>query len=132
MNRDGTRFKKKETILLIEDEEIVSKVTMEMLSKLGYKVLTACNGIEALHAYEKQHHDIDLILLDLQMPRMDGTETYRHLKKLNPNAKIIVSTATGGDDFKLDQFDLQQGGYLRKPYLPRELAAEIERVLQPR
>lgn len=128
MDREKTRSRGKTTILLVEDEEIVSNATSEMLSCLGYRVLTADNGHEALRAYRQQHEKIDLIVLDLNMPLMDGMETYRQLRELNPNVKIILSTASPEVDKVFDQFDFQQCGYLRKPYMPRELAAEIERV----
>lgn len=129
MERDKKRPREKTTILLVEDEQVVLNATSEVLSYLGYRVLTAENGIEALQAYKHQHNNIDLVLLDLQMPFMDGTETYRHLKALNPNAKIIVSTAKLGDANLLDQLARKKCGYLRKPYMPRELEAEINRIL---
>jgi len=132
MRVKGKGVKRRGTILLIEDEEIVSRVTVEILTNQGYRVLTADNGIEAIQAYEKECKSIDLILLDLYLPRLNGAETFRRLKGLDPNAKIIVSTAGGADDSLLDQLDLQQNGYLRKPYMPRELTAEIDRVLSIR
>ena len=129
MDKINTGSKLKKTILLVEDEKVVSKATSEVLSYLGYHVLTADNGYEALQAYKNQHEAIDLILLDLQMPIMDGSETYRQLKQLNPKAKIILSTATQGDDQVLEKFNLKECGYIRKPYMPRELQDEINRIL---
>jgi len=118
-----------ETILLVEDDQLVRNATDELLTCLGYKVLTACNGNEALEIYEQQGKQIDLVVLDLKMPVMDGKEAYHRLKSINPNVKIILSTATGEDEEVITDYDPKTCGYLRKPYLPSELASEIKRIL---
>ena len=86
--RENTESKK--TILWVDDEEVALEVWSQMLQKLGYTVLQARYGREALEIFEKSKNRISLVILDMRMPGMNGCEVYDRLKKIQPEAKIIL------------------------------------------
>ena len=79
-------------LLLVDDEEALRVVTKKMLEHLGFEVLMAANGQEALEIYRQKGKNIEAVLLDLTMPEMDGEETFRELKKIDENVKVIVAS----------------------------------------
>jgi PAS domain S-box-containing protein len=81
-----------ETVLLVDDEEMVIDVGMQMLKKLGYEVLIARGGREALELCNKNRDEIDMVLLDMIMPDMGGSETYDRMRGINPNLKVLLSS----------------------------------------
>jgi CheY-like chemotaxis protein len=78
------------TILLVEDEPSLRRVSHKLLEKLGYQVMEAANGEQALQIYAEQGQDIDLVLLDLIMPGLNGLQTLERLRKLDPGVKVIL------------------------------------------
>ncbi len=85
-------LKGRETILLIDDERAIIDVTKEILEALGYLVLVAANGREALKIYQENKDEIDLVILDMIMPDMGGGETFDHLREIKPDIKVILSS----------------------------------------
>ncbi|MBA7667118.1 Sensor kinase CckA [subsurface metagenome] len=79
-----------ETVLIIEDEEPVSRLAESLLKRFGYKVLTASDGEEGLDMYTKTRKAIDLVLLDLTMPRMSGRIVFKRMLSINPDVKVII------------------------------------------
>ena len=79
-----------ETLLLVEDEEMVLRVGLEMLEILGYRVLMATNGEEALRVYRAHQDEIALVLTDMVMPKMGGRELYEALVTINPDVKALL------------------------------------------
>ena len=127
-----TAFEKpqsEKTILWVDDEEIALEVWSQMLQKLGYKVLQARYGIEALEIYKKRKNSIALVILDMRMPGMSGCEVYDRLKKIQPDVKIIIVSGY------MEEYDLCEistrsfDGYLNKPFKLKELSEKIEEVL---
>jgi PAS domain S-box-containing protein len=80
------------TILLVDDEDIITDVGGKMLERLGYRVIIAEDGRQALGVYQERHQDIDLVILDMIMPEMSGLETYNRLKTINPKIKVLLSS----------------------------------------
>ncbi|MCP4024004.1 MAG: response regulator, partial [Desulfobacteraceae bacterium] len=87
-----------ESVLLVDDEERILTVGREICKALGYSVLTASSGKEAIKIYSKKKHDINLVILDMIMPEMNGLETFMELKKYNPNIKVLLSTGYSIDE----------------------------------
>jgi len=118
-----------ETILFVDDEESLRMLATEMLGSLGYTVITAKNGIEALERYAEKRGEIALVILDLIMPEMGGVETFRRLREIDPAARVLVSSGYAGDG--RPEMLLAEGvaGYLRKPYRLGALAAAIRQAL---
>ncbi len=85
------------TVLLVDDEEIVIGVGRQMLEKLGFAVLTANNGKEALDVYKNNQNDIDFVVLDMILPDMEAADTYVELQAINPAIKVLLSSGYGAD-----------------------------------
>jgi CheY-like chemotaxis protein len=83
----GDTLKGSETVLFVDDEDMIIQVAEELFDQLGYKVLTAGNGREAIETYEKNKEKIDIVLLDMIMPDMSGGDTYDKLKEIVGNRK---------------------------------------------
>ena len=117
------------TLLLVDDEDYIITVSKEMLKRLGYSVMIARSGSEALEVYEKKKSEIDLVILDLIMPGMSGTETYQELRKLNPDVKVLISSgySLDGDASNI----LEQGccGFIQKPFPMERLSAKISDIM---
>lgn len=117
-------------ILVVDDEEPLRFLARALLEAAGYRVLTAADGREALEMYQQPSRDIDLILLDLTMPRLSGTETLRLLKQINPDVRVVICSGyAAGDDH---QTLLRQGAraVVSKPYRPDDLTQAIQQALQ--
>jgi CheY-like chemotaxis protein len=80
-------------VLVVDDDDSVRKVMAQMLTVLGYAVVTATNGLEALDLFDAQREQIDLVITDLRMPVMDGYETVERIKKVKPAARIICMSS---------------------------------------
>jgi PAS domain S-box-containing protein len=117
------------TILVVDDEGVVRQTARTALEHYGYTVLVAENGGEALEIFRRAATGVSLVLLDLQMPVMGGDETYRSLKSLHPDARVIVSSACDEDEARR-----QLGGdsivFLQKPYTAMQLAQKVKAVLE--
>lgn len=115
------------TVLLVDDEPGARKSAQRMLSKLGYNVILAGNGVEAVGVYKTQKTQIDLIILDMAMPEMDGSECFWQLKGLNPEVQVLICSgfARGKDTDAL----LKGGaiGFLPKPFELDQLAEAVHR-----
>lgn len=108
-------------ILLIDDEEIVRSVAKDLLENLGYEVLEARDGLEAIDIFKKKNSDIDLVILDLIMPRVSGKETFYQLKEINPNVKVLVSSGYSIDSDAKELINSGAIGFIQKPYKIKEL-----------
>lgn len=123
----------KETILLVDDEDIVVDVVPKMLNRLGYEVLTAKDGYEALELYKKNMSLIDLVILDMVMPKMRGTEVYSFLKQMNPEVRVLLSSGysvTG----EVTEMMMNQGcmSFIQKPFDINSLSQKIRELLSLR
>lgn len=81
-----------ETILLAEDEEVLRELAREVLEGLGYRILLAVDGAEAVEMYATNRHQIDAVMLDMVMPRMSGHEAYERIHSLNSDVPVIFTT----------------------------------------
>jgi signal transduction histidine kinase/CheY-like chemotaxis protein len=117
-------------ILLVEDEPLIRKFTFEMLRSLRFNARQAQNGREAIDIYNRSHDEIDLVILDMIMPGMDGLKVYQSMIQTDPNLKVIVTSGYISDK-RIDEI-LQDSCchiFLEKPYTRDELAQNIKRVL---
>ncbi|HEY1583411.1 MAG TPA: ATP-binding protein [Chthoniobacterales bacterium] len=118
-----------ETILVVEDEPAVSEILALLLQNLGYKVLTAENGEAAERVVVQRGRQIDLVLTDLNMPRMNGRELIDRLTRLNPQVRVIL---TSGNDPAIDDptADPLAVDFLPKPFTREILAEKVRQVLE--
>jgi len=118
-----------ETILVIDDEKMVIDVTREILEVLGYDVIMATSGDEAVDIYRRNKSEISLVVLDMIMPGMSGGETFDALKQINPLVKVILSSGYSLNN-KVSEI-LQRGclAFLQKPFSIQELSRVIRKTL---
>ncbi|MCD6569805.1 MAG: PAS domain S-box protein [Deltaproteobacteria bacterium] len=122
--RDGT-----ETILLVDDEDMILDLGKTILEDEGYRVLLARNGKETLSIYSKEQEKIDLVILDISMPVMSGTETLQQILKLDPKAKVIISSGYSTNDQRVELETLGAIEFIDKPYSTNELPCKVREVL---
>jgi PAS domain S-box-containing protein len=117
------------TILLVDDEEMVLEVNVKVLEKLGYSVLEAKSGKEAISAYRENKDEIDMVILDMVMPGMGGGEVYDIMKEINTDVKVLLSSGHSLDGQA--QKILQRGcdGFLPKPYRMGEVSGKLREIL---
>ncbi|MCP4728210.1 MAG: response regulator [bacterium] len=118
------------TILVVDDEEHVRTLTSKLLGKLGYNVLLAVNGLEALKIYSDNKENIDLVLLDMIMPEMDGKDTILKLKEINPDLRIVLSSGYSQDGKAADILMDGVLGFVQKPFRMGELSTAIAEALK--
>ena len=118
-----------ETILLVDDEERIVAIGEKALKKMGYQVLSARNGREAIMLYEKNQDNIDVVVLDMIMPEMSGGETYERLKAINPNVKVILSSGYSIEGQASEILKRGCDGFIQKPFKMKELSQKIKEIL---
>jgi len=127
--RCGGLLRGKETLLLVDDEEVNLELMREILELLGYTILSAGNGQEALRIYRIQGGTIDLVILDMIMPDMNGGEVFSLLQEMNPSVRVILST---GYSLKGQVEDMMKQGcraLIQKPFHLDELSQAVRQVL---
>ena len=115
-------------ILVVDDESRMRKLVKDFLLRQNYDVLEAANGEEAVDIFYREK-DIALILLDIMMPKMDGWQVCREIRK-ESNVPIIMLTARGDERDELKGFELGVDEYISKPFSPKILVARIEAILR--
>ena len=118
-----------ETILLVEDMDLVRELGVTILEKFGYTVLSAGDGQEALDVYEKEQWNVSLVILDILMPRMDGKECLEQLLRINPSVKVIISSGVGQEDLINEVVKIGAKGAVNKPYGMRQILGMVRKVL---
>jgi CheY-like chemotaxis protein len=123
-------IKRAETVLLVDDEEIIQKVCKELLEAIGYRIFTAKDGKEALKLYKKNQDKIDLVLLDMTMPNMSGSEVYDRMKEMNPNIKVLLSSGYSIDGEATEILERGCNGFIQKPFNLNALSQKIRKILE--
>ncbi|MGD8241969.1 MAG: PAS domain S-box protein [Desulfobacterales bacterium] len=118
-----------ETVLLVDDENMVLEVGQAMLEKLGYRALTAGSGKEALDLYEQKKDEIDLVILDMIMPGMGGGETYDRLKAIGGDAGVLLSSGYSINGQAQEILDRGCNGFIQKPFAIEALSRKLREVL---
>jgi PAS domain S-box-containing protein len=117
-------------VLLVDDEEVVLKIGQELLEAMGYQVLTAKDGKEAIKVYRKNQDKIDIVVLDMVMPRMGGGKAYDHMKEINPDVKVLLSSGFSVDGEAGEILKRGCDGFIQKPFTMKQLSAKIKGILE--
>jgi CheY-like chemotaxis protein len=120
---------REKTILVVDDEIIVLRVTAEILKSLGYNVLSAMDGKKAIEVARKCNHTIDLIIMDLSMPEMSGDEAYPQLKEMLPSTKILICSGFAKDERVQQLLEKGAVGFIQKPFRAQELVEALSNYL---
>ncbi|MCJ7616268.1 MAG: ATP-binding protein, partial [Desulfobacterales bacterium] len=118
-----------ETILLVDDEDMIIDVGKDMLEQLGYKVLSAKTGEKAIEIYRKHKDNIDMAIVDLIMPSMSGGDVYNHMKEINPDIKVLLASGYCLDRMTTDILNRGCKGFIQKPFDISELSTTIRKIL---
>jgi two-component system cell cycle sensor histidine kinase/response regulator CckA len=120
-----------ETILLVDDEDGIVEVTREILIQLGYRVVVAKSGQDALDLYEREGGTVDLVILDMIMPGMSGGDTFDRLKALNPTVRVILSSGYSLNGMASQIMQRGCRSFIQKPFSIAALSQKIREAIQP-
>jgi two-component system cell cycle sensor histidine kinase/response regulator CckA len=123
------RPKKIGTILLVDDEEDILQIGAKVLQKFDYKVLEAKNGPEAIEVYAENIDNIDLIILDLVMPDMNGSEVYDRLKDINPDVRVLLCSGYSIEGRAKEIIDRGCDDFIQKPFTYKKLTEKLDEIL---
>jgi len=117
------------TILVVDDEESIRFSTKIMLESIGYNVLLAENGKEGLDVFQNYDQEIDLVILDMIMPIMDGKETFTRLASLNKKTQVIIATGYANENDLQELIEKGVSAYIQKPFRKAQLSQVIHSIL---
>ncbi len=116
-------------VLVVDDEAIMRKTAGNILSKLGYQVIFAEDGEQAVEIFKQHNKDIRATLLDMAMPKMSGKEAYVEMKKIDPSLKVLLVSGFKNDERIQSVLELGINGFVQKPYTMSVLAQEVKKLL---
>jgi PAS domain S-box-containing protein len=117
-------------VLVIDDEETVRTVTRRVLERAGYRVLTAPDGVDGLELFRERQGEIDVVLLDVTMPRMGGEETFRQLRLLRPDVRVVLASGYSEQEATSQFAGKGLAGFIEKPFRAVDLLAKLQLALQ--
>lgn len=117
------------TVLVVDDEPTARKSMRRTLARFGYNVLLAEDGLEGIEIYQEHAHDIDLVILDMSMPQMNGPDVFQAMRRIRADARILCTSGYTAKDAGLFLGCDQPPAFLLKPFLPQELMDKIKAVL---
>jgi PAS domain S-box-containing protein len=128
----GTNTPGSGTLLLVDDEPVLRELGTQILTSLGYRVLLAEDGADAVTCYQAHWQEIDCVILDVVMPKLSGPDTLQQIRDINPHARVLLSSGYT-HDARIDRL-LDDGltGFLPKPFTHQELSAAVARVIAAR
>jgi len=118
-----------ETILLVDDEALVIDVGVQLLGKLGYTVIEAKSGRDAIRIFKEQNHTIDMLILDMVMPNMGGGEVFDQIKRIDPKVKVLLSSGYSVNGQATEILKRGCEGFIQKPFNMEDLSKKIREVL---
>jgi CheY-like chemotaxis protein len=114
---------------VVDDEEMIRTVARNILEDFGHEVLEACDGQEAVDLFNEGGSTIDAVLLDMTMPNLDGAETLRMLRHVEPRVRVLLSSGYSEQEALRLMSSYDGVGFLKKPYLPKELIGKLQEFL---
>lgn len=122
----------KKTVFVVDDEEMLRTLTCDIIEGEGYKVISASNGREALEMFRRVGNEVGLVILDMSMPEMDGTQTFEALREIDPQLKVLVSSGFSDDPHVAKLIKDGAHGIIPKPFKVDELATIVRNAMEPR
>jgi two-component system cell cycle sensor histidine kinase/response regulator CckA len=118
-----------ETILIVEDEELLLDLLKTVFETKGYQVLIAKDGLEALGVYEARGKEIDIILMDIGLPKMSGWEVLRRVRDMNSKVKVILASGYIDPHSKSEILKAGAKYFIQKPYVLKEVLQRVREVI---
>jgi two-component system cell cycle sensor histidine kinase/response regulator CckA len=126
---EPVRLSGHETIMIVEDEESLLNLMTTFLVRSGYTVIAARDGVEAIDQYEEHQKEIALVLTDMGLPKLDGTEVFAMLKLRNPDVKVILASGYLEPQYRSELLKTGAKDFIQKPYQPDEVLRKIRAIL---
>ena len=119
----------KKTILIVEDETELSELYKYVLASEGYAIMEANDGHNAIALYNQFHKNINIVLMDLGLPKLDGKEVFKQLQQINPEVKVIFMSGYIDENLASDLLQAGGKGLIQKPYSPDVMLRNVRRIL---
>ena len=126
---EKTILKASGLILLVDDEEVIRRTSKYILEKMGFKVILAKNGLEAVNIFKNKFAEIDLVITDMIMPEMNGSEAFYKMKEIDANCKVIISSGFTKNESLEDLIKEGLAGFIQKPFTNNQLHQLLRKVL---
>jgi DNA-binding NtrC family response regulator len=117
-------------VLVVDDDQGVRELAFDILSRVGLHVVTAVDGREGVEAFARNADDIRLVLLDRTMPTMGGFEAFQKIRKIRPNAEVVLVSGYSEERAAAELAGLGLAGFLQKPFLPETLVDLVRTVIE--
>jgi two-component system cell cycle sensor histidine kinase/response regulator CckA len=117
-------------VLIVDDEKAVGGVASRMVEQLGYTAVVRNDGVAATEFYRDSWRDIDLVVLDMSMPRMGGRETFVAMRKINPDAVVLLTSGFSINDEVQALLDSGAYGFIQKPFWQKDFTRTVVETLQ--
>lgn len=117
------------TVLVVDDEEALCNLIRDALARRGYKVLVATSGVEGVRLYREHAAEVQLVILDMVMPGMDGKAVFDALQAIDPGVRVLVSSGYMDEGTAASILRRGVAGFLRKPYTLRQLVDAVQAAL---
>jgi len=118
------------TILIIDDEDTIRDLGRQALEKIGFSILTAEDGLIGIKKFKKHKNEISAVLLDMTMPHLNGEETFRELRKINPKVRVVLSSGYNEQEATNNFVGKGLAGFLQKPYRAGDLIEKIKEIIE--
>ena len=125
----GDALRGTETVLFVDDEEMITEFAEDLLGLLGYRALIAGSGKEAVEIFEQNRERIDMVILDMVMPNMGGGETYDRIKNINPKVKVLLSSGYSDIGQATEIMGRGCNGFIQKPFKVKQLSRKMRDIL---
>jgi len=117
------------TVLLVDDDEMLREIGKSILEAININVITAINGVEALTLFQQHQDNIDMVLLDLTMPKMGGEECFKRLRALAPELEVLICSGYIGAEVKALFYTDNRIDFIQKPYQPEAIQDKVKNIL---
>jgi two-component system cell cycle sensor histidine kinase/response regulator CckA len=117
-----------ETVLFVEDEDLLLELMRTLLEEEGYTVMVARDGLEAINCYQAHQNEIDIVVTDMGLPQLGGWEVLTQIRQINPSAKVLLASGYLDPEMKNRVMQAGAADVLQKPYVPTELFETIRRL----
>jgi CheY-like chemotaxis protein len=118
-----------EVVLFVDDEEMICDIGEQILKAMGYGTIIARNGAEAVEIYKQNQDRIDMVILDIFMPKMGGIEAFDRIKEVNPNVKVLISSGCNLNNQVMEIIGRGCNGFIQKPFRFKDLSYKMREVL---
>lgn len=116
-------------VLIVDDELLIRTLFSRLIDKLGYDTMTASNGEEAIEVFSTKKDEIDAVILDMVMPDINGDKVFQHLREIDPQIKILLSTGYSEDDSIEDLIATGNASFIQKPFTIETITPVLKKLL---